>query len=157
MNTPWHRLLSAAEDHCLNDSELQEFQNHLDSLSKRVQTYERLRDLEISIFQEVAEQVGGIQGYTRDSLKLVLSQGISCYRYASMAMLLSDPSFLRYRLLEWLAPTVQAQDIQVIQALFTSLQTQLEASLPEQQLLLFNPYLEMVVESFVPVDVSITV
>jgi len=144
MQKDFERLFHRAEDHYLHPLELISFRKHLGLMQERLVAYRTLRDNETVIFQAIADQLESEFG---DAPVAQLQQGllhwISILRYASMAMLLSNPEYLQYRLLEWLEALVQAHDLLAIETRLSVLLNQtLEGILPAEQFKLLHPFLE---------------
>lgn len=141
MHSDFERFLQDAEDHYLQHAEIAEFKQHVSTLALRLETYERLRDQELEIWQPIADQIAS-SGDSPQRQEKILEQWIAVLRYSAMAMLLNNPEFLQYRLLEWLTGIVQAHQLtdsghQLSQLLETRLQDVL--SIPQWDLI--APYL----------------
>ena len=137
-------ILYKAEEHYLQKPEIKDFQNSVASLAQRLETYECLRDQEITIFQPIAEQVE--RAYPEENPKLLekaLKHWLSVMRYSAMAMLLNNPEYLERQILEWLTEMVQAHQMQSVEStIYDSLLSRLEKVLSKQQLALMQPFLE---------------
>lgn len=137
-------ILHSAEDHYLQASEIETFKTEMVAFKQRLETYEYLREQEIALFQPVADQL--LEAFPNEDpkrLERVLKDWIAVMRYCAMAMLLNNPEFLSYRLLEWLTDIVQAHEMEAIAAyLYESLQANLQTLLSVQQLTAINPFLE---------------
>ena len=137
-------LLNQAEDHLLNPEQIKTFKLNITSLTKRLETYEILRDKEAAIFQAIADQVLAL--YAKENpktLEQVLKHWILLLRYCAMAMLLNDHTFLQHRILGWLKGLSQTYQTQAIEtSLCQSLQTHLKQILSPQQIALLHPFLE---------------
>ena len=116
MQKDFERLFHRAEDHYLHPLEIISFRKHLGLMQERLNAYRTLLDNETVIFQAIADQ---LESEFSDAPVAQLQQGllhwISILRYASMAMVLSNPEYLQYRLLEWLEALVQAHDLLAIE------------------------------------------
>lgn len=111
-----NRLFYTAENRYLNDEDLEQFEHSIESLESRLNLYELLRENEAKIFQRLAIELH--DRYPKESpsrLQLALQHWILVLRYCSMAMLLEDPDFLRYRLLEWMTEVVAAHELREIE------------------------------------------
>ncbi|MFM1842356.1 MAG: hypothetical protein RLZZ490_1092 [Cyanobacteriota bacterium] len=144
MQKDFERLFHRAEDHYLHPLEIISFRKHLGLMQERLNAYRTLRDNETVIFQAIADQV---EMEFSDSpvaqLQQALLHWISILRYSSMAMLLSNPEYLQYRLLEWLEALVQAHDLAAIETRIAELLNQtLAGMLPAEQFKLLHPFLE---------------
>jgi Phycobilisome protein len=144
MDTALQSLIYTADDHYLSDADLERFHRDVHSLAERIETYEILRDRELSILQPAADYLSE-EFPTTDSklLERGVVHWLNILRYSSMAMLLNNPEFLNQRILEWMPDIVQAYQLQAIEkALYRLLQVQLKSSLSPEQLSLVKPYLE---------------
>ncbi len=150
MNTELNRLMLQAEDRFLEDAELQQWQDQIDALATRLDTYESLRELETSLFESIVQHLFEATPHqSGDTLRPVIMQWISIYRYASMAMLLGDPDFLKYRLLEWLGPVMQVHRTPQSTpdpAIFYQLMQKELKSLIRSQYSELEPYLQLAVD-----------
>lgn len=144
MHPELRTLLYDAEVSYLQTPELDNFKAIVASLEERLDTYECLRDQEIAIFQPVADQL--LLDFSSENPKVVeqaLKHWLSVMRYCAMAMLLNNPEFLQYRLLEWLTDIVQAHQMESLENhLYELLQANLHKLLTVQQLALVQPFLE---------------
>lgn len=137
-------LLYAAEDHYLSQQELQSVSQNIAGLSKRLETYELVRNHEIEIFQPVADQLSKAFPQEEEPiLERSLKYWMLVLRYCSMAMLMNSVNFLDRQLLEWLTDIVQAHANQAIeQKVYSSLEAQLKQVLSAEQLQCLQPFLE---------------
>lgn len=142
-------FLYEAEDHYLQTEEITSFKHHVSSLAERVETYEILRDNEIVIFQPIAEQLlATFPQHKQETLERALKNWLAVLRYSSMAMLLNNPEFLQYRLLEWLTEIAQVHQMQAIDTtLYQLLQTRLSELLSSEQIALLQPFLTQTEQS----------
>jgi hypothetical protein len=133
-----------AEFDYLQQPELDAFKDCVNSLQQRLAIYECLRDKEVEIFQPIAEQlVEAFPDQNQKTLERALKHWLSILRYSAMAMLLNNSEFLQHRLLEWLAPTVQAHQLGSIEStLYELLLGNLQQFLSKPQLTLLQPFLE---------------
>ena len=143
MQKDFERLFHRAEDHYLHPLEIISFRKHLGLMQERLNAYRTLRDNETVIFQAIADQVEMEFSDSVAQLQQALLHWISILRYSSMAMLLSNPEYLQYRLLEWLEALVQAHDLAAIETRLSALLNQtLEGVLPAEQFKLLHPFLQ---------------
>jgi hypothetical protein len=144
MQKDFERLFHRAEDHYLHPLEIISFRKHLGLMQERLYAYRSLRDNETAIFQAIADQLETeFSDADVSQLQRALVHWISILRYASMAMLLSNPEYLQYRLLEWLEDMVQAYDLLAIETrLGALLNDQLQTLLTAEQFKLIHPFLE---------------
>ena len=136
-------LFHAAEEGYLQDSELQEYEIAIGNLKERLELYEKLRELEGKLVQRLALNLE--ESYPNEPpsrLQLALKQWVLVMRYCAMAMLLDDPDFLRYRLLEWLSDVIVAHNLQELEnSLNGFLQRRLKKFLTGDERQLITPYL----------------
>ena len=146
MHADFESVIYKAETNYLQLPEVQAFKDCLVSLSERLVVYECLRDRELEIFQPVAEQlIETLPGEKLEDLEMALKHWLSILRYCAMAMLMNNPEFLQHRLLEWLAPVINAHNLTTIeQTLYQCLLSQLKTVLSKQQLSLLQPFLAQV-------------
>lgn len=143
MHPDFRDLLYKAEVDYFESAELNQLRVLVDTSKLKLQTYKYLRDHEVEIFQPIADQLV-IAFPSTDSklLESALQHWLSALRYCAMAMLLNDPDFLKYRLLEWLTDIVQAYDLNAIEShLYADLLSRLQKSLTEPQMELLQPFL----------------
>jgi hypothetical protein len=143
MQKDFERLFHRAEDHYLHPLEMISFKKHLGLLEQRLVAYRTLRDQEGLIFQAVADQLeAAYPDRPVTELENALLHWISILRYGSMAMLLSNPEYLQYRLLEWLGDMVKAQEQQDVESRLVELLTvQLQGVLSPEGFELLQPFL----------------
>ena len=136
-------ILYKAEEDYLQKPEIKDFQNAVASLAERLETYECLRDQEITIFQPIAEEL--VRAYPEENPKLLekaLKHWLAVMRYSAMAMLLNNPEYLQRQILEWLTEMVQAHQMQSLEnSIYDLLLSRLEKVLSQQQLALMQPFL----------------
>jgi hypothetical protein len=144
MQKDFERLFHRAEDHYLHPLEMVSFHKHLGLLEHRLSTYRYLRDNEGMIFQSVADQLESeFPEAPAAQLEQALLHWISILRYGSMGMLLSNPEYLQYRLLEWLSEVVSAYELQEIEKRISEILVQnLQSVLAEEDFHLLEPFLK---------------
>jgi hypothetical protein len=146
-------LVYQAETQYLHSQETAKLKDCTLSLKSRLEAYEILRDREIIIFQEVADQISTDFPQEKQILERVLKDWLLIIRYSAMAMLLNDATFLRHRLLEWLTDLVQVQQRQTIdRAISEVLQNQLEKILNSEQLALISPFIDQARNTLLPAN-----
>ncbi|HEY9908303.1 MAG TPA: allophycocyanin [Thermosynechococcaceae cyanobacterium] len=131
------------------DEELQFLQDYSSSYSLRLQTYQRLHELEATIVQQTYDRLrsrepGIFLSGTADVSAKWKRDTIRVLRYSAIALLLNDPETLRERLLYWMQTIMRAFSAQhschltyeVMQAVVKQHLTPPEASL-------FCPILEV--------------
>ncbi len=144
MNTEMRSLLYKAEADYLQHQDLEQFQNYINSLKSRKAVYELLRDKELQIFQPIADElVAAFPNQEQAKVYQTIKNWVSVMRCCAMAMLLNDSKYLKERLLDWLAPQVQAYQLQALdKKLFSLLQAQLQQHLAEKPFALLEPFVE---------------
>ena len=149
MNQEIQSLLYKAEADYLQHQDLELFQKYIKSLKTRMAVYEFLRDSELQIFQPIAdEMVDTFPNEEQPKIYQMIKNWVSVMRCCGMAMLLNDPDYLKDRLLDWLAPQVQADQMQALdRKLFSLLQKKLDQSLVKEQFVLLEPFLKQAQQS----------
>lgn len=148
-------IIHQGEDKYLADEDLEGFSSHISSLTERLEVYELIRDNEISIFQEIADQLQEkFPDENNNNIEKCLKHWLLTMRYCAMAMLLNNPEFLEHRLLEWLSDIVKVYDSESIDfTLFSLLSKELKNLLSESQLNCLNPFLEKVKNTLLNTEV----
>lgn len=139
-------IFDEAEQRYLKTEELSLINQYVDSLPVRLDTYQTLRDRELEIMQQVADQLeAAMPQEAVERLEQSLKHALSMLRYAAMGMLLNDESFVQERLLDWLTKTISIHDTQAIDAtLFRLLDQRLKQTLTPIQLDLISPQIAKV-------------
>ncbi len=134
-------LISQAQDRYLVTDELDLMENYISSLPDRLKLYKLIRDREINILQEVADQVPKeIPNVTVEDLEMGVKNLILVLRYCSMAMLLNDENFLKQRLLNWLEGIMSMRDMRRLnETLYKLLNQGLRQHCSPTQLAMFQP------------------
>lgn len=143
MHSDIQAVLYEAEDHYLNNAELQLFKHHTNSLAQRLEIYERLREQEVEIFQPIADQLAEVfHEEDQHLLQEALKHWLAVLRCCAMAMLLKNPEFLEQRLLGWLTDVIQAHQMQSLEnTVYQLLKTRLKEVLSAPQMDVFQPFL----------------
>ena len=107
------KLSRDAEGRYATDGELQFIQDYLHSYRLRLQTYQRLHELESTIVQQVYEKLRSREPalflQTTGDLSVKWKRDtIRVLRYSAIALLLDDPETLRERLLYWMQTIMRA-------------------------------------------------
>jgi Phycobilisome protein len=104
MPSPIEIVFDEAENRYLKTEELRSLGQYVVSLPERVSIYRILRDQELTLMQQVADQLHIQQPDTHpDHLERSIKHGILILRYCAMGMLLADEGFVQSRLLNWLS------------------------------------------------------
>ncbi len=146
MHSQLESLFDEAESRYLKPEELSVLDQYVGSIPTRVEVYRRLRDQEILLMQQVADQLQAeFPQEQTEALERSIKNALLALRYCAMAMLLNDESFVQTRLLEWLSKTVQVYNMQAIDTvLYRSLNHHLQKVLTPQQFNLISPHLTLV-------------
>jgi hypothetical protein len=146
MNTELSQVINDAEDHYLQSQELNHLNQQIESLAQRLEVYELLRDFELEVFQEVADDLqSAFPRLDAQLLNRVLEDGLAILRYGAMAMLQGNPQYLQRQLLEWLPSRVQAYDLEAVETrMLQLLQTHLSKRILPSQIALIQFYLDRV-------------
>ena len=134
-------LISQAQDRYLVTDELDLMESYISSLPDRLKLYKLIRDREINILQEVADQVPKeMPNVTVEDLEMGIKNLILVLRYCSMAMLLNDQNFLKQRLLNWLEGIMSMRDMRRLnETLYKLLNQGLRQHFSPTQLDMFQP------------------
>jgi hypothetical protein len=111
------KLSRDTEGRYATDEELQFLQNYLQSYSLRLQTYQRLHELEGTIIQQVYNQLRSqepemFRRNTEDLSAIWKRDTLRVLRYSAVALLLDDPETLRESLLYWMQSLMRAFKMQ---------------------------------------------
>jgi Phycobilisome protein len=111
------KLSRDTEGRYATDEELQFLQNYLESYSLRLQTYQRLHELESTIMQQVYDQLRSqepemFRRNTEDLSAIWKRDTLRVLRYSAVALLLDDPETLRESLLYWMQSLMRAFKMQ---------------------------------------------
>lgn len=135
-------ILYKAEAEYLEQQDLANFKGQVFALEKRLQIYEIISSKETEVFQSIASRLVSDPDEP-DKIKLALKHWLMVMRYCAMAMLLDNPDYLEYRILEWLSEQVEAYETKAIeQRIFELLQKRYRKVLNSEQLSILQPYLE---------------
>lgn len=134
-------LFDEAENRYLKPEELKLLSQYVESLPQRMETYRLLRDQEIELMQQVADQLqAALPQEKTEVLERSIKNALLMLRYCAMAMLLNDDTFVAERLLGWLSRTIQAYDSRKIDAtLYRLLNQRLTQVFNPQQMSLLSP------------------
>jgi hypothetical protein len=145
MHQQLESLFDEAESRYLKPEELGVLSQYVDSLPQRLETYRLLRDQELDLMQQVADQLQTAMPQEKtETLERSIKYALLMLRYCAMAMLLNDNSFVQNRLLSWLTRTVQTYNTQTVDmALYRLLNQRLSQVLTPQQLSLLKPPLAL--------------
>lgn len=138
-------LFDEAENRYLKPEELNLISQYVTSLPARLEAYRALRDQELAIMQQVADQLQAAMPQEKvEQLERCLKNAMLMLRYCAMGMLLHDPSFVKDRLVGWVSNSMTAFNTQAIDTkLYYLLNQQLAASLDPKHLSLLQPQLNL--------------
>ncbi len=138
-------MFDEAENRYLKPNELNVLTTYVESLPERLNAYRFLRDQELSIMQNVADQLESrCPGESQQTLERCLKNALLVMRYAAMAMLLNDSEFLTNRVVAWLEETNAVYQTQAVDtALYQLLNHRLGEVLNKEQLSLLRPHLTL--------------
>lgn len=138
-------LFDEAENRYLKPEELNLISQYVTSLPARLEAYRALRDQELVVMQEVADQLqSALPQEPVEQLERCIKNAMLMLRYCAMGMLLHDPSFVKDRLVGWVSHSITAFNTQEIDAtLYRLLNQQLTASLDPKYLSLLQPQLNL--------------
>jgi hypothetical protein len=138
-------LFDEAENRYLKPEELTQISQYVDSLPARLDAYRALRDRELEIMQQVADQLQmAMPQEAIENLERSIKNALLVLRYCAMGMLLNNDSFVKERLLSWLSSTVGVFNTRTIDlALYRLLNQQLAQSLSSIHMSLLVPQLKL--------------
>ncbi|MGP1375335.1 MAG: hypothetical protein ACTS3T_21085 [Almyronema sp.] len=144
MNQQLAALFDEPERRYLNAKELSSLSQYVGSLPERIKVYRLLRDNETKLMQQAINNFQAQQPQiSAEQLEQSTLHGLLILRYCAMAMLLSDASFIRQRLQDWLSAVQLAHETTKIdQDLYQVLKQQLGRQFTAQQLSLLEPALK---------------
>jgi Phycobilisome protein len=139
-------LFDEAEHRYLKPDELSILSQYVDSLPERLETYRVIRDNELIVMQEVANQLQAEMPQEKvERLERSIKNALLVLRYCAMGILLNDERFVKDRLLNWLEQTVKAYGSQVVDSnLYRLLNQRLNQTLTPKQMSYLKPMLNLV-------------
>jgi hypothetical protein len=146
------QIFDEADGHFLKNEELSEINRYVKSLPDRITAYRMLRDREIEIMQKAADRLESeFPDESTAQLERSITNALLLLRHAAMAMLMNDERFLKERLLDWLAESIQIHGTLALDtALQRLLSQQLERGMSPQHMSLLNPFLQKAQAAIVP-------
>lgn len=138
-------LFDEAESRYLKPEELAVLSQYVDSLPARLTTYRALRDRELDVMQQVADQLQlELPQEKTEHLERALKDALLTLRYCAMGMLLNDEKFVKERLMSWLSGTMSLYNSQTINTvLYRLLHQRLTEVLGTQAMSFLTPPLMM--------------
>lgn len=145
MPSPIEAVLDEAENRYLKPEELKDVATYVMSLPDRADAYRAVRDNELTVMQQVADQLQAeLPRAATTAIEHSLKNGILILRYCAMSMLLDDETFVQTRLLNWLSESIQIQDAGTIDAaLYPLMIENLTQTLTSKQLTFLEPLLTL--------------
>ncbi|MCU0551338.1 MAG: hypothetical protein MUC48_18475 [Leptolyngbya sp. Prado105] len=146
MQSPFDSVFDEAENRYLQPEELKAIGQYVASISERMSAYRALRDHEIDLMQQAADQMQlEMPSIETIALERTVKNGMLALRHCAMAMLLNDADYVQKRLLSWLRDSIELHKDQGTDAVFFNLmKQQLRLSLNAQQMALLDPFLSLV-------------
>ncbi|HTL89905.1 MAG TPA: hypothetical protein VL134_10925, partial [Leptolyngbya sp.] len=131
MQFPIDGIFDEAENLYLKPEELQAVGQYVGSIAERTAAYRALRDQELNIMQQAAEQLQREMPSVEDAaLERAIKNGMLVLRHCGMAMLIDDANLVQKRLLSWLKDSIELHQAQGVDAaLFRLMKQQLRISL----------------------------
>jgi hypothetical protein len=144
-------VFDEAERRYLKPEELGVIGQYVDSLPIRLELYRHLRDNELTLMQQVADQLEAeVSNQPQALIERSIKNAILILRYSALGMLLNDETLVKERLLSWLQETAQAYPSQAVDAvLYRLLNQQLKQNLSPQQMNLLTPMLTLAEETLI--------
>lgn len=139
-------IFDEAENRYLKSEELNVINQYVNSLPERLETYRALRDRELEIMQQVADQLeAALPQESIEKLERSLKNALLLLRYSAMGMLLNDEAFVQEQLVSWLTKTLSLHNTRAIDTvLFRLLNQRLMQTLTAKQINLVGPYIAKV-------------
>lgn len=138
-------LFDEAESRYLKPEELNIISQFVESLPERLAAYRTLRDQELTVMQQVADQLQAQMPQEKvETLERSIKHALLMLRYCAMAMLVNDQNLIRDRFLQWLSQTSQIYATQKVDVLLYQLLNQrLSQTLSPSHLNLLKPMLTL--------------
>ncbi|NEQ95628.1 MAG: hypothetical protein F6K30_02655 [Cyanothece sp. SIO2G6] len=138
-------MFDEAEKRYLKPEELGCLNQYVDSIPARLEIYRYLRDHEVEVMQQVADNLEAqFSEEPQATLERCLKNALLILRYSAMGMLLNDETFLHGRLITWLEGTAKAYQTEAIdQVLYQMLNQRLSQLLSPNQVEMIKPHLQL--------------
>lgn len=138
-------LFDDAESRYLKPEELNILSQYVESLPARLSAYRTLRDCELTVMQQVADQLQVELAQEKiEHLERALKNALLTLRYCAMGMLLNDESFVQERLMGWFSGTMRLYNSKAINTvLYRLLNQHLREVLGPQPMQVLAPYLTL--------------
>ncbi len=144
MNSKIATLFDNVETRYLQPEELTMVGQYVESIPVRLDAYRTLRDRELELMQQVADQIQKEMPDARvEDLERSIKNGLLLLRCCAMGMLLNDDTFVQERLLSWLNETLAIYNTKQIDlALHRLLNQRLSQTLTPKQINLLGPHIK---------------
>jgi hypothetical protein len=149
MLSQMQRLSFNVEGRYATDEELRFIPEYLKTYELRLQTYQKLQEIEQLVIQQVVEKILAqnptlLSSGTTDISAKCKRDTTTVWRYSVAALLMDDPDTLRERFLLWLQTIMRAISHQKLcYATYTIMQDVVKQHLTTQQCSLFLPILDL--------------
>ncbi len=149
MLSQMQRLSFNVEGRYATDEELRFIPEYLKTYELRLQTYQKLQEIEQLVMEQVREKIQAqdpsiLRNGTADLTSKWKRDTLLVWRYSAAAVLMDDTDTLRDRLLLWFETVVRALNVQrVCYRTYTGMQDVIKQHLTPQQYSLFLPILEL--------------
>jgi hypothetical protein len=149
MLSQMQRLSFNVEGRYATDEELRFIPEYLKTYELRLQTYQKLQEIEQLVIEQLLEKIQAqdpsiLRSDTADLTSKWRRDTLLVWRYSVAAVLMDDADTLRDRLLLWFETIVRALNIQkACYRTYTGMQEVIKQHLTPQQCSLFLPILEL--------------
>jgi hypothetical protein len=146
--SPMHSKIAAlfddVENRYLKPEELTLVGQYVESIPARLDAYRALRDRELEVMQQVADQLQREMAEAPVAdLERCIKNALLLLRCCAMGMLLNDETFVQERLLSWLNETLSVYNTRSIDmALHRLLNQRLSQVLSPKQISLVGPHIK---------------
>ena len=143
MHPQLEAVFNEAETRYLKSEELNLINQYVDSLPARLEAYRALRECELVVMQQVADQIQAAMPQEKiENLERSIKNALLLLRYCAIGMLLNDDSFVQERLINWLSSTISIHNTPAIDTqLYRLLNQGLSKTLSPNQVSLLSPYI----------------
>jgi Phycobilisome protein len=149
MLSQMQRLSLEAEGRYATDDELKFIPEYLKTYETRLQTYQKLQEIEAVVIQQtydkmMAQDATMLQSGAADLSAKWKRDAIRTWRYSAVTLLIDDPETLRERFLFWYQTVMRAFGSQrASNVTYSIMQEVIKRHLSPQQMILIMPILEL--------------
>ena len=155
MQSHFEVLFEAAGDRYPQPEDLSLVTQYVASIPERLKTYQRLRDQELAVMQQIADQLPEHLPAAADAeLEQSLIKGALTLRYCAMGLLLNDVSFVQARITSWLSEALLTEPTQADRLVYDLMTQQLNRLLSASQQALFHPMFAVAIELLVNAETA---